>query len=65
MSMLMMVDHALAYEKSANPIDGLTSRELMDSVDTVSLFVITVELAASPASHMPLAPLGSLGRFCR
>lgn len=57
------VAHALAWTA---PITWTrTSRELMDSVDTVSLLFVIGALPDSPASLTPPAPFGSLGRFCR
>lgn len=45
---------------------GLTSNELMDSVETVSLLDITPEFPDSPPSpHTLLATWESLGMFCR
>lgn len=44
---------------------GLTSNELIDSVEMVSLLDITPEFPESPPSHMLLATWESLGMFCR
>lgn len=65
LSMKREADNELLWQEYADHISGRTSKELMDSVETVSLLDMTPEFPDSPPSHMLLATWESLGTFCR